>query len=126
MFIKKWDYCLSEESKNAIANIQKHIRNGCCSGIPPGTGTQKNERLHKQLKRSLLGGASSIAPELAIAVLTVVSYVWNCKMNQNAKKHKSNARVIPVVPIEFHKNDRAANSQSNKFKSTNMCPIKFL
>lgn len=41
-------------------------------------------------------------------------------MNPNAKKHKSNARVIPVVPIEFHKNDRAANSQSNKFKSTNV------
>lgn len=54
MFIKKWEHYLSDESKNVIANIQKHIRIGCCSGIPPGAGTQNNERLHKQLKRSLL------------------------------------------------------------------------
>ncbi|XP_078371346.1 uncharacterized protein LOC144654994 [Oculina patagonica] len=45
MFIKKWDYCLSEESKNAITNIKNHVRSGCCSGIPAGAGTQKNERL---------------------------------------------------------------------------------
>jgi len=87
MLIEKWEYCLTEESKKAIANMQKHIRSGCCSEIPPGTGTQKNERLHRQLKRSLLGNAGTILPEFAIAVLTVVLYVWSCKMNPDAKKH---------------------------------------
>lgn len=121
MFVKKWKHCLSDESKNAIENMKKHIRNGCCSGIPPGVGTQKNERLHKQLKRSLLGGASTISPELAIAVFTVVLYVWNCKISQDHKKHRSNARVIPVVPIEIQLKEGMAttlNESSKKFKSS--------
>ena len=67
MFVKKWKHCLSDESKNAIENMKKHIRSGCCSRILPGVGTQKKERLLKQLRRSLFGGASSISPELAIA-----------------------------------------------------------
>lgn len=117
MFIEKWDYIMTEESKKAIANIQKHIRNGCCSGIPPGTGTQKNERLHKQLKRSLLGGASTISPQLAIAVLTVVLYVWNCKMNPDAKKHRSNARIIPVVPLSGSRQNCIPAFLPKKFKS---------
>ena len=41
MFVQKWEHCLSDESKNAIDHIKKHIQSGCCSGIPPGVGTQK-------------------------------------------------------------------------------------
>ena len=121
MFVQKWEHCLSDESKNAIDHIKKHIQSGCCSGIPPGVGTQKNERLHRQLKRSLLGGAATVSPELAIAVLTVFLYVWNCKVQPDQRKHRSNVRVVPVVPIEIHQNDRMPvhfhESLTKKFKS---------
>ena len=117
MFIEKWEYCLTDESKKAIANMQKHIRGGCCSEIPSGTGAQKNERLHKQLKRSLLRNAGTILPEFAIAVLTVVLYVWNCKMNPDAKKHKSNARIIPVAPLSGFQQNLIPAFLPKKFKS---------
>ena len=48
-------------------------------------------------------------------------YVWNCKISLDRKKHRSNARVIPVVPIEIQQNEGTAISYdewSKKFKST--------
>ncbi|XP_032218510.1 uncharacterized protein LOC5518042, partial [Nematostella vectensis] len=100
MFISKWESRLALASADACKNIRKHIKKGCCSGIPPGVGTQKNERLHKYLKRSLLGGANTISPELAVAIFTMVFYVWSQKRSPSAKKHVSNSRVVPIVPVE--------------------------
>ena len=102
MFLKKWEAQLSDASMESIRNLRKHIRKGCCSAIPAGVGTQRNERLHKSLKRSLLGGASTLSQELAVAVFSIVLYVWSCKRKPGARKHTSNARVIPVVPVELH------------------------
>ena len=50
MFLKKWEAQLSDASMECIRNLRKHIRKGCCSAIPAGVGTQRNERLHKSLK----------------------------------------------------------------------------
>ena len=107
MFLKKWEAQLSDASMESIRNLRKHIRKGCCSSIPAGVGTQRNERLHKSLKRSLLGGASTLSPELAVAVFSIVLYVWSCKRKPGARKHTSNARVIPVVPVEPHGTNKA-------------------
>ena len=79
MFLRKWEGKLPKATLDAVEKIQNHIGKGCCSDIPPGAGTQKNERLHKLLKKSLLGGASVISPELAIAVLSVVLYIWSSR-----------------------------------------------
>ena len=115
MFLKKWESQLSSASIDSIRNLRKHIRKGCCSAIPVGSGTQRNERLHKSLKRSLLGGASTLSPELAVAVFAIVLYVWNCKRDPDARQHCSNARVFPVVPIElrgtFINNSNAARRE---------------
>ena len=95
--------------------LRKHIRKGCCSAIPAGSGTQRNERLHKSLKRSLLGGASTLSPELAVAVFAIVLYVWSCTRDPEARKHCSNARIFSVVPIElrgtFINNSNAASCE---------------
>ena len=103
MFLKKWECQLSVASLESIRNLRKHVVKGCCSAIPAGTGTQRNERLHKSLKQSLLGGSATLSPELAIAVFSIVLYVWSCKRKPCARKHFSNARVIPIVPIELHR-----------------------
>ncbi|PFX13533.1 hypothetical protein AWC38_SpisGene22377 [Stylophora pistillata] len=109
MFLAKWERHLSYLSLDALQNIRRHIIKGCCSGIPPGGGTNLNERLHKSLKTSLLCGATTISPELAVAVLTVVFYAWNFKRDPDAKKHCSNARIFPVTPIELHSEEEINN-----------------
>lgn len=83
-----WKKNLNTGTLHQIELSRKHIRKGFLSDIPIGCGTEKNERLHRHLNRSLLCGVSKIGPELAIAVMTCVLYAWNCK------------RVIPVVTIE--------------------------
>lgn len=67
-----WTKNLNKESLRKIEHLRKHICKGCLSGIPLGCGTEKNERLHRHLNRSLLCGVSKIGPELAIAVMTCV------------------------------------------------------
>lgn len=123
MFLQKWEKQLSEVTMDAIKKLRNHIRKGCCSGIPPKAGTQKNERLHKLLKKSLLGGASVISPELAIVVLSYVLYIWSCKRDPTARKHSSNARITPVVPVELKNQHLLSNFASDvtvtrKFKSS--------
>ena len=102
MFLKKWECQLPVATIESIKNLRKHIRKGCCSAIPAGAGTQRNERLHKSLKRSLLGGASTVSPELAVAVFSIVLYFWSYKRKPGVTKHMSNARVIPLAPIELY------------------------
>lgn len=42
-------------------------------------------------------------------------------MNPDAKKHKSNSRVIPAVPMEIHQNPRTTYpNELKKFKSVNV------
>lgn len=65
-----WTKKLTKETLREIEHLRKHKRKGCLSEIPVGCGTEKNERLHRHLNRSLLCGVSKIGPELAIAVMT--------------------------------------------------------
>lgn len=48
-------------------------------------------------------------------MFAIVLYVWSCKRKPGIKKHSSNARVIPVVPIElckkFLKNSNASQRE---------------
>ena len=50
------------------------------------------------MRRSLLVGANTISPELAVACLTVCIYVWNCRGKKQT--HSNNQRVYPIVPPE--------------------------
>ena len=77
----KWEGKLSGPTLNAIENVREHVRRGCLSGIPPSAGTTLNERLHRHLKCSMLCGASSVSPELAIPILALAilpSYPCSC------------------------------------------------
>ena len=47
----------------------------------------------------------------------LVLYVWNCKMNPDAKKHRSNARIIPVVPLSGSQQNLIPAFLPKKFKS---------
>ena len=48
-----------------IENLKKHATKGCLSGIPPSGETNRNEAIHRSLKKSLK--RSRIGLELALA-----------------------------------------------------------
>ena len=94
----KWRGKLSVATVNAIENLRHHVRKGCVSEIPPSAETTLNERLHRHFKRSLLCGASSISPELALPILALVLYVWSCR-RRGLQKHVNNQTIVPVIPF---------------------------
>ena len=72
-FEKKWQHVkysngenvLNANVINEIKNIKVHIRKGCLSGISPGCGTNRNERLNRHLNEFLLN--NKISTSLAYA-----------------------------------------------------------
>ena len=70
-----------------LKNLNVHIERRRLSGLPPGRGTENNERLHRYLNRSFLRGASVISPELAGTILAVIFYVYYARLI-NVKKGK--------------------------------------
>ena len=74
-----WKDRLPKETLYQLECLRKHIQKGCLSDIPPGCGTQKNERLHRHINRSPLCGVSKIGPELAIAVMSCLLGIANDK-----------------------------------------------
>ena len=67
---------MSSVLQHEFTNLRKHIATGCLSGVEPGLGTNRNERLHRYLNSSALA-VGRIGPQLAIALLTVLLYKWN-------------------------------------------------
>ena len=100
-FLKRWAGTLKKENQintfKEFENLRVHIKKGCLSGIYPGQGTECNERLHQTLNKSLLCGATTIGPEIAIAILSLIFYAVNCK--KQGRRHVSNAKVVPFVPL---------------------------
>jgi len=83
-------------ARSEIDRLTAHIRKGRLSGLKPGEGTESNERLHNTLNKSLLCGATTVGPEIATAIISLIFYAINCK--KCGKKHEQNARIVPFVP----------------------------
>ncbi len=73
-----------------IRCLMKHIDKGCLSGIQPGRGTNRNERLHRQLNAII--GNSRYGVEFAYAQFTSTFYCHNEAIA--AKRDKRTARPI--------------------------------
>ena len=88
-FIERWINIPQSPLTNAtfteIANLRHLVQKGCLSVIPPGCGTERNDRLHCLLNRSLISGATRISVELAVALLTILFYHHNKKMHFSRK-----------------------------------------
>ena len=86
-YIKELPVNKRNDLLSEIENLKKHFEKGCVFGIPPGGGTENNEKLHKYLNRSFLWEAICLSVEVAKAVLTVLFYVYNSRII-NGKKGK--------------------------------------
>ena len=115
----RWQGQLNAKTLKSVDDLRRHINKGCLSGILPGEGTEKNERLHRHLRKSLLVGANTISPELAIACLTLALYVWNNR--KKSVKHIKNQRVVPIIPAEYSEDisNNCASSTALPFKVNN-------
>ena len=87
--------------------MNKHVEKGFVSGIPPGGGTENNERLPRYLNRIFLRGATCFSVEVANAALIVLFYVYNGRII-NGKKGK----VAFYIPLLLQKS--STNAQFNK------------
>lgn len=79
---------------NALENIRRHISAGCLSGIPPGGGTNRNERLHEHINSFF--NRSRIGILLAYALLTMIFHSHNTSMKFGGKVV---VRPITATPL---------------------------
>jgi hypothetical protein len=66
----------SSETLKATQMLKQLITSGCFSDIPPGGGTNRNERTHNHING--LFNKSKIAIFLAFSLLAVVLYLYSC------------------------------------------------
>ena len=91
-FSRKWkdvtdafgNRILTTSSLQAIRNLEKHVISGCLSDIPPGMGTNRNERFHRHLNS--LMRRTRIGIMLAYALLTVLIHAHNNSQTVANKK----------------------------------------
>ena len=100
-FSKRWSAFLSLEGMSRalleINHLRAHIRKGCLSDLKPGEGAESNERLHNTLNKSLLCEATTVGPELAIAIISLIFYAINCK--RDGRKQEQNSKIVPLAPL---------------------------
>ena len=69
---------LTPAALREIKCLLVQIRKGCLSGIPPGHGTNRNERLHRDLNRCF--GQRRYGVELAYGLISSILFEHNEKI----------------------------------------------
>ncbi len=94
-FKDKWCgvmYCgqkiITPQTDVELKAIEKHMKAGCLSGIKVGRGTNRNERLHRQLNSILK--SNRYGPEIASALTTCTLYEHNEKIAAASQKRQPN------------------------------------
>ena len=77
-----------------IEKLLVHVRLGCLSDIHPGIGTNRNEHLHRKIRKWLR--RSRIGVRLAVALLATVFYIHMEKGSKCIKGRESKI-VVPVT-----------------------------
>ena len=94
-FLRKWKDVDHEGQKlitlnvmQQITAIQKHMERGCLSHIKVGRGTNRNERLHRQLNSVLK--SNRYGPEMANAMITASFFKHNENILANTEGRPPN------------------------------------
>ena len=88
---------LPDKAVAELSKIMKHVKLGCLSGIPPGVGTNRNENIHKRLRKWLKKDRIGVA--LAVALLATVFYKLNvCDTKGKGREQ----RICSPVSQWFH------------------------
>ena len=103
-FFTKWngvesdgEEILTQAAKKEIENLKKkHIENGCLCNIPVSCGSNRNEALHKSLKKNI--SRQRLGIRLPLALLGVFFFLWNEKKETYLQK----SAIIKNVQEYFH------------------------
>lgn len=86
-FMCKWEHekyleenILSGSTVTELTNLRKHIQKGCLSDIPPSCGSNRNEAMHKTLRKNI--SRQRLGIQLALALLGIGFFTWNEKKGQ--------------------------------------------
>ena len=108
-FMRKWEACthaewniITENTKKEVASLKKHVMKGCLSEIPVGAGTSRNEAFHRVLNTHF-GRLSRIGIPLALALLTVLIYQHNCKLQEKVTGEPQ--LPLPLLKEKFSSSD---------------------
>lgn len=94
-----------------LKNIEIHIKRGCLSNIPPGCGTTRNERLHRELKKVSVKKQNKISIDLAKARTEKILYYENRNKDLflpsveelMVDEQKTGIRIMPKNSTKFNK-----------------------
>ena len=95
---------LSSAAIKEAKNLEKHMLNGCLSGIKPGRGTNRNDALHKELNKIV--SSSRYGIELAFALFSSIFFRHNERIA--AKLEKRRERVIMEY---YHLKDKPSTGE---------------
>lgn len=105
-FLKKWkdqkhetDDILLSAAIHELSKLRMHIGKGCLSDIPPSGGTNRNEALHKTLRKSI--SRQRIGVQLALALLGISFFIWNEKRGSSIAGDKLCNRSIQSYYSSF-------------------------
>ena len=94
-FVKKWSNCdykgwrlFNNKLELQINALKKHITKGCLSDIVEGGGTNKNEALHRHINPHFRN-RSRIGLPFALALLSILFYKHNCRVQERKKPIRS-------------------------------------
>ena len=97
-FLRKWGTqkhgqfpILPKGAIEELSKLRAHMEKGCLSGIPPSGGTNRNEALHKTLRKII--SRQRIGIQLALALLGITFYFWNEKKCLPNKKDTFNRSI---------------------------------
>ena len=106
-FVEKWKIqevdnikVLPQAAIDAVDKLFVHITSGCLSGIPPGIGTNRNERLHRKIRKWL--NRTRIGVCLAVALLSTVFY-HHMDKNSHVKEVGRNAKKVTPISQWYQK-----------------------
>ena len=104
-FVDEWKEVKSTSGKSlftndtfqAIKNLNKHIASGCLSNIPPNGGTNRNERFHSHIKSYF--NRSRVGVLLAYALISVIIHSHNAALKVNGKYVSKPIRASPYYSM---------------------------
>ena len=104
-FLKKWNDQKHEghnilpcQTIEELNKLKTHIEKDCLSNIPPSGGTNRNEALHKTLRKNI--SRQRIGVQLALALLGISFYIWNeNRENLKSGKRKSVVQFKPFIHL---------------------------
>ena len=76
-----------------LGKLEKHVNKGCLSDISAGCGSERNENMHKCIRKAVSKGHIRVL--LALAICSSFLYKWNEKQKTRSKKTKDKV-AIPI------------------------------